>query len=566
VARLDLSHRPTRARLAMVGVAALALTTMQATLSSPASAADPLISQGKPVTASSVGGSAYVAANAVDGNTATRWASVSHVDPQWIRVDLGATMTITKVSLVWDVSCATSYKIQLSNNDSTYTDAFSTTTGDGATDDITLSGSGRYVRMFGSVRCRDAGYSLQEFKVYGHAPATTSLLSQGKPIKASSEGGTAYVATNANDGNTATRWASKAKIDPQWIRVDLGGSANISSVQLVWDLSCATAYKVQTSTDDSTYTDRSSTTTGAGGTETVTFSATARYVRMYGTARCRATGGYSLQEFKVFGVGGSPVPPSSPPPSSSPSPKPSPSPSPSSGGGSPAGTCNGGGPYTAVPSDSSLVSVNTSKKEVAITLDDGPWPYGPTDTSQFLATAEKHGAHVTMFMIGQQIGDEPAALTREMKDGFELGDHTWDHQDLATLSSSQVSTEVSQTFDKIKSTANCKPTVMRQPYGSTSASINKIVRSQGMLPILWDIDSQDWDQPNSTTSVIVNNVIPNVHPGAIILMHDGGGNRSPGLAALDQILTKLDTMGYKVVTISQLYRDGTPNFINTTCC
>src|SRR4051794_38293216 len=86
--------RPT---LVLAVVAALLLSTVQFLLASRADAADPLISQGKPVTASSEGGTSYVAANAVDGSTATRWASVSHVDPQWIRVDLGSTMNISKV-------------------------------------------------------------------------------------------------------------------------------------------------------------------------------------------------------------------------------------------------------------------------------------------------------------------------------------------------------------------------------------------------------------------------------------------------------------------------------------
>jgi hypothetical protein len=129
---------------------------------------DTLLSQGQPVLASSEGGSGYVATNAVDGNSATRWASISHVDPQWIRVDLGATKAISKVSLQWDLSCATAYQVQTSNDASTWTTAYSTTTGKGGTEDLALTASGRYVRMFGSVRCRDAGYSLQEFRVFGH--------------------------------------------------------------------------------------------------------------------------------------------------------------------------------------------------------------------------------------------------------------------------------------------------------------------------------------------------------------------------------------------------------------
>jgi hypothetical protein len=143
------------------------INTNNSTKSCPV-AGDSLLSQGRPVLASSEGGSGYVATNAVDGNSATRWASISHVDPQWIRVDLGATKAISKVSLQWDLSCATAYQVQTSNDASTWTTAYTTTTGKGGTEDLALTASGRYVRMYGTARCRDAGYSLQEFRVYGH--------------------------------------------------------------------------------------------------------------------------------------------------------------------------------------------------------------------------------------------------------------------------------------------------------------------------------------------------------------------------------------------------------------
>ncbi len=133
------------------------------------SATSVLLSQGHPVTASSNGG-CCPASNAVDGSTSTRWASAANVDPSWIYVDLGATAQITEVKLIWDASCATAYQLQTSNDHATWTNIYSTTTGDGGTDDITVNGTGRYVRMYGTKRCRtDAtkGYSLQEFQVYG---------------------------------------------------------------------------------------------------------------------------------------------------------------------------------------------------------------------------------------------------------------------------------------------------------------------------------------------------------------------------------------------------------------
>jgi hexosaminidase len=120
----------------------------------------------RPVTASSIEKSVLPAAYAVDGNTATRWSS-AWSDPQWIFVDLGATFSISRVKLVWETAYARSYKIQVSNDANTWSDIYSTTTGNGATDDLPgLSGSGRYVRVYGSQRSTTYGYSLYEFEVY----------------------------------------------------------------------------------------------------------------------------------------------------------------------------------------------------------------------------------------------------------------------------------------------------------------------------------------------------------------------------------------------------------------
>jgi glucose/arabinose dehydrogenase len=150
------------------------------------------------------------------------------------------------------------------------------------------------------------------------SPAADSLLSQGKPVVASSAGG-CCPATNAVDGDTTTRWASAANVDPSWIYVDLGATFSIHRVQLTWDASCATAYQVQTSPDHNAWTTISSTTTGDGGVDNLTgLTGSGRYVRVNGTHRCRtdATKGYSLDELQVYGSsgggGGVPTPPGTP--------------------------------------------------------------------------------------------------------------------------------------------------------------------------------------------------------------------------------------------------------------
>jgi glucose/arabinose dehydrogenase len=148
-----------------------------------AAAADVLLSRNKPVVASSSGG-CCPPKNAVDGNSTTRWASGAGKDPQWIYVDLGASAHVTRVRLQWDLSCATAYRIETSDDHATWSTVFTTTTGNGGVDDLTVDGTGRYVRMFGTHRCRaDAthGYSLQEFDVFGNGDQPPSA--PGAPVQ-----------------------------------------------------------------------------------------------------------------------------------------------------------------------------------------------------------------------------------------------------------------------------------------------------------------------------------------------------------------------------------------------
>ncbi|MFC4585149.1 ThuA domain-containing protein [Sphaerisporangium corydalis] len=125
------------------------------------------LARGRPVTVSSVEpGSPHAGAGAVDGNLTTRWGS-AYTDPQWISVDLGATRTLNRVRLNWETAYGRAYQIQTSPDNSTWTTIYSTTTGDGGIDDVTLTGSGRYVRVYGTQRATQWGYSLWDLNVYG---------------------------------------------------------------------------------------------------------------------------------------------------------------------------------------------------------------------------------------------------------------------------------------------------------------------------------------------------------------------------------------------------------------
>ena len=153
-----------------VDAAGSSAASNQATATTPGGSSGTLLSQGKPATASS-SEAGLPAANAVDGNTGTRWGS-AFTNAEWIYVDLGATATITRVVLNWEAAFATGYQIQTSASAAgPWATIFSTTTGDGGIDDITLSGSGRFVRMNATQRAlTNFGYSLWEFQVFGTQP------------------------------------------------------------------------------------------------------------------------------------------------------------------------------------------------------------------------------------------------------------------------------------------------------------------------------------------------------------------------------------------------------------
>ncbi|WP_407359220.1 discoidin domain-containing protein [Microbacterium sp. LTA6] len=136
----------------------------------PTNPTETLISQGKPVTASSVETSEFPASHAVDGSMTTRWASAEGVDPQWITADLGTGAKVSKVVLKWEAAYASKYRVEMSTDGSTWTPLKTETAGNGGTDEITgLAGTGRYLRVFGTARGTTYGYSLWELQVYGTA-------------------------------------------------------------------------------------------------------------------------------------------------------------------------------------------------------------------------------------------------------------------------------------------------------------------------------------------------------------------------------------------------------------
>src|SRR5258706_141495 len=178
---------------------ALALTIgMIAVIVLPAgmvSAVGPNLALNRPAVSSSMEGTGFEAGKAVDGSGTTRWASVEPApNAEWIYVDLGSTTAIGEVILKWEAAYGKSYQVQTSNDAVSWTTIYTTTTGDGATDDLVISGSGRYVRVYMTVRGTAYGYSLYELEVYG----------TGGPTPTNTAVGPTATRTNTPVGPTAT--------------------------------------------------------------------------------------------------------------------------------------------------------------------------------------------------------------------------------------------------------------------------------------------------------------------------------------------------------------------------
>jgi hexosaminidase len=247
----------------------------------------------RPVIVSSTETSTFPGTNAVDGSYGSRWSS-GYADPSWIQVDLGSAFTLNRVVLRWEAAYGKAYQIQVSNDASAWTTIFSTTTGDGGVDDLAVNGTGRYLRMYGTQRATQWGYSLWEIEAY----AGTPNKALNRPVAVSSTETANFPGPSAVDGSLQTRWSS-LYTDPSWIQVDLGSAQAIGRVVLRWETAYGRAYQIQVSNDASAWTTIYSTTTGDGGVDDLTVTGTGRYVRMYGTQRATQWG-YSLWEFEIY--------------------------------------------------------------------------------------------------------------------------------------------------------------------------------------------------------------------------------------------------------------------------
>ncbi len=195
----------------------------------------------------------------------------------------------------------------------------------------------------------------------------------------------------------------------------------------------------------------------------------------------------------------------------------------------------------------------TAPSEVALTFDDGPTP---NSTPLILDVLERTHTPATFFVLGRYVSAFPYLLQREWADGFAIGYHSWDHPDMTTLSAASVQAQFANTMTTVRDAigpSGCH-WFWRPPYGSYNAYVVSQAQGFGLTTVTWDVDPADWSRPG--VQAIAARVLANVHPGAIVLMHDGPALREQTAAALPIILQGLKDRGLQPVTLPRLLDDA----------
>ncbi|MFI6155018.1 polysaccharide deacetylase family protein [Kitasatospora sp. NPDC051170] len=178
-------------------------------------------------------------------------------------------------------------------------------------------------------------------------------------------------------------------------------------------------------------------------------------------------------------------------------------------------------------------------KVVYLTFDDGP---STAYTPKVLNVLARYGVRATFFEVGQEVTAHPSVTGQVAEQGHSVQNHSWSHPDLSRLSASAVTSQVSRTDQAIRAQTGRTPSCLRPPYGSLNSTVRSRAAALGKQVVLWSVDPQDWARPG--TGAIESRVLRNVRPGSVILMHDGGGNRSQTVDALPTIISTLKARGY----------------------
>lgn len=201
-----------------------------------------------------------------------------------------------------------------------------------------------------------------------------------------------------------------------------------------------------------------------------------------------------------------------------------------------------------------LVAVaGKQNREVALTFDDGPGPY----TLRVAKVLQRLKVPATFFQVGQAAKVFTDAENAQLRDHtFVLGNHTETHPHLSALGAEDQAHELDDAAGVITAAGGTVPRLFRPPFGAFDHTTLRLLNQRHMLTVLWTVDSEDYLRPG--VAKIVKNVVDGVRPGAIVLMHDAGGERSETIQALPLIIKALRAKHYHLVTVPRLLLDAPP--------
>ena len=199
----------------------------------------------------------------------------------------------------------------------------------------------------------------------------------------------------------------------------------------------------------------------------------------------------------------------------------------------------------------SYSAVHVDGPYIAMTFDDGP---SEKLTPGLLDILAQHHIHATFFVIGKNAAEYAEILQRAVREGHEIGNHSWSHPAFGKMRDESVRNELQKTDDAIRAAIGTRPVLMRPPYGSIRARQKHWIYSEfGYRTILWDVDPLDWKRPGS--AVVTSRIVRETRPGSIILSHD----IHPGtIKAMPATFDQLQAKGFKFVTVSELIAMGKP--------
>ncbi|MGM3308280.1 polysaccharide deacetylase family protein [Anabaena sp. WFMT] len=188
-----------------------------------------------------------------------------------------------------------------------------------------------------------------------------------------------------------------------------------------------------------------------------------------------------------------------------------------------------------------------NEKVIALTIDDGPWP---KTTVEMLDIFQQNDVKATFFWVGNSLQANPEIAQRVVAEGHAIGNHTWNHL-YKRMDAATAKNEIEKTNELIYQITGVKTSIFRPPGGYLNNGLAAYAKSQKNSVVMWSVTSADTD-PRAKYQVFVKNILRDAKPGAIVLMHDGGGNRERTVKALPEIITGLKQQGYRFVTIPEL--------------